>query len=95
VSKQDEKGKFYLVSENPLLRTPIDCPIKYILCRVDYERGMLTGYAYYLDANLYIYELQADDETLSSGHFAQVDVTFNKKQTIDHFLLKFLNMDRT
>ena len=95
VSAQDKDGIFYIVSEHPLLRTPVDCPIKYILCQVIYEKGKLIGYAYYIGPDLEIYELQTMDFTLSSGHFARVEVTEEKRKIIDYFLLRFLDMDRT
>lgn len=87
-------GVLYIVAENPLFRTPVDCLVEYVLERLDYERGKLTGYAYYIDAKLYVYELQPKDDTLSSGHFAQVEVTEDKRKIIDYYLLKFLRMDR-
>jgi hypothetical protein len=91
----ETEGIYYIVSENPMLRGPIECAIEYILCRVNYERGKLTGYAYYQDAELFIFELQADDKTLSGGHFAEVEITFAKRRVIDYFLLKFLELDKT
>ena len=89
------KGIYYIVSENPLLRGPVKCDIKYILCQVDNIKMRLVGYAYYLDGKLHVYELQTEDETLNTGHFARIEVDEIKRRLIEYFLLKFLEMGRT
>ncbi len=91
----NEVGIYYIVSANPLLHLPIDCPIKYILCLVDNTKQRLISYAYYLDGQLELYELRATDETLDSGHFTRVIISEHKRDVIDYYLLKFLDMDRT
>jgi len=89
----NEMGIYYIVAENPLLRLPIVCPIKYILCLLDNTKQRLIGYAYYLDGQLELYELRATDKTLDSGHFACSPVIGHKREVIDFYLLKFLNLD--
>lgn len=93
ITSPNEQGIYYIVSENPLLRLPIDCPIKYILCLIDNTKQRLVGYAYYLDGRLELYELWAKDWTLNSGHFMRSSVTERKRKVIDFYLLKFVDLD--
>ena len=86
----NELGIYYIVSENPLLRLPIVCPIKYILCLIDNTKQRLIGYAYYLDGQMELYELWATDATLDNGHFTRVTISAHKRDVIDYYLLKFL-----
>jgi len=93
ITSPNEQGIYYIVSENPLLRLPIDCPIKYILCLIDNTKQRLVGYAYYLDGQLELYELWAKDRTLNSGHFTRVAISEHKRDVIDYYLLKFVDLD--
>lgn len=96
VSSVNSKGIYYIVSQNPLILTPIDCLIKYILCRVDNIQTRLTTYAYYLDGELFVFQLKTEDKTLSTGHFTRVeDLTEQARDAIDYYLLMFSDMDKT
>lgn len=89
----NDLGIYYIVAANPLLRLPVYCPIKYILCLLDNTKQRLIGYAYYLDGQLELYELRAKDPSLDSGHFACSPATEHKREVIDFYLLKFLDTE--
>lgn len=95
VSSVNREGIYYIVSQNPLINTPVKCLVKYILCRVDNNRTRLTAYAYYMAGELFVFQLKTEDITLSTGHFTRVeDLSKEARDAINYYLLRFLDIDR-
>ena len=87
VSLPNNEGLYAIVAENPFLRTPIDCQIKYIFCIVHYITSIMLGYSYYIEDELFVYELFDD-------HYSRVEAIPRKKKTIDSYLFHFLGRER-
>lgn len=76
-------GDYFIVAKNPntLQR------ISYVLLRTNHFYREITGYAYYKDAELFIFELSYKD----GGHYKRVKTTPEKKEFIHAVLFRYLS----
>ena len=76
-------GDYFIVAKNPNTLQPIS----YVLLRTNHFYKQITGYAYYKDAELFIFELSYTD----GGHYRRVKTTPEKKEFIHAVLFPYLS----